>query len=143
MCSDGVHDNTDPQMLGKMPREFGLPYDTWEESEMMNVAAAFDAKAKFATRYIRDLILPRNPDENFRVTPEMVTDKLVQHCIRTTKDSRDFMEQNPGTKQPEDYRKYPGKMDHTTCVSYRIGSFNHSAASSMRPPNVRGAMQKK
>merc|ERR1712188_222000 len=30
-------------------------------------------------------------------------------------------EQNPKKKQPKDYTSFPGKMDHTTCVVFRVG----------------------
>jgi hypothetical protein len=31
------------------------------------------------------------------------------------------MENNPGKKLPKDYVKYPGKMDHATCVAFEVG----------------------
>jgi len=30
------------------------------------------------------------------------------------------MEKNPNTPQPSDYEKFPGKMDHTTCISFNV-----------------------
>lgn len=31
-CSDGIHDNLDPQMLGLLPADFGYPdYATWKD----------------------------------------------------------------------------------------------------------------
>lgn len=33
------------------------------------------------------------------------------------------MEQNPKDKLPLDYKAYPGKMDHATCVVIKVGKF--------------------
>jgi len=46
---------------------------------------------------------------------------LVEHCIKLTDISREFMEKNPDKGLPKDYRKFPGKLDHTTCVSIKVG----------------------
>ena len=32
-----------------------------------------------------------------------------------------FMVDNPGKKLPKDYKEFPGKMDHTTCLATRVG----------------------
>lgn len=56
-------------------------------------------------------------------TPKEVTDRLVNHCITVTKTSRDYMENNQGKRLPEDYIEFPGKMDHTTCLCFRVGRF--------------------
>ncbi|KAL6043570.1 PPM-type phosphatase domain-containing protein [Balamuthia mandrillaris] len=50
-----------------------------------------------------------------------VTNGLVAYCQEHTLVSRDFMEQNPGLPLPKDYKTYPGKLDHTTCVCIRVG----------------------
>jgi len=41
-----------------------------------------------------------------------------------TGNGREFMEQHPNTALEHDYVKYPGKMDHTTCVAFKIGRYN-------------------
>lgn len=45
---------------------------------------------------------------------------LTKHCYDFTKASREFMETNPGKKQPADYKLFPGKMDHTTVVAIKV-----------------------
>lgn len=32
------------------------------------------------------------------------------------------MEQNPKLKLPPDFKLYPGKLDHATCVSFAVGA---------------------
>ena len=44
---------------------------------------------------------------------------LGEHCRRITQSSRDFMETNTFQKLPDDYVRYPGKMDHATMVAFR------------------------
>lgn len=53
--------------------------------------------------------------------PRDVVYRLIDHCVSLTRNARDLMEADASAKQPYDYVKYPGKMDHTTCVCYRIG----------------------
>lgn len=45
---------------------------------------------------------------------------LVDYCVCLTKSSRDWLENVEVGKLPEDYRLYPGKMDHTTCVAVQL-----------------------
>jgi len=54
------------------------------------------------------------------ISPRTVTQALIKHAIKVTRATRTFMETNPTQRQPEDLLSYPGKMDHTTCVSFRV-----------------------
>lgn len=68
------------------------------------------------------------------VTLHNFTETIIQYCLdvcileissyvgKESTDSRKFMEQNPNAALPSDYSKYPGKMDHATCVCIRVGS---------------------
>ena len=44
----------------------------------------------------------------FCLVPGPIVQKLLEHCQRVTKNSRDFLENNPGKRLPSDYSKYPG-----------------------------------
>ena len=55
------------------------------------------------------------------VTPKQVVETLLQYSYDVTKNGREFMEANPKIKQPSDYKLYPGKMDHATCVAVQVG----------------------
>jgi len=50
-----------------------------------------------------------------------VIDVLLKHCVNITKTSREFMEQNSKAKLPPDFKQYPGKLDHATCVCLSVG----------------------
>jgi len=49
-----------------------------------------------------------------------ITKTIIDYCVKTTLSSRQFMENYPKRRTPEDRRVYPGKMDHTTCVCFEI-----------------------
>jgi hypothetical protein len=55
------------------------------------------------------------------LTAEAIVNSIVDHCLMTTKSCREFMETNPDSQQPIDYKNYPGKMDHTTMLCIRTG----------------------
>jgi hypothetical protein len=55
------------------------------------------------------------------VTPSAITKAFVRHAKDTTIPTRTFFKENPGKRLPSDYVKYPGKIDHTTCLSFKVG----------------------
>jgi hypothetical protein len=61
-----------------------------------------------------------------KLSPASITDALINHAIKITDPSREFMEKNSGKKLPDDYTKYPGKMDHSTALCFVVGSKSHS-----------------
>jgi len=118
MVSDGVHDNIDPQQLGIYPLEFNIEASTWEEAEMKYPNETSLAKTNFATQLIGERILY---DQSICSNPQIVTQKVLEYVSTITKDAREFMQNHPNDKQPRNIAQYPGKMDHTTCVTIRVG----------------------
>lgn len=120
IVTDGVHDNLDPQHLGRVPKdmskEYNLAGDKWED---VDSAKAVIAKNAYTTELLLRLL--RTGEE--MPTPKEVADRLIAHCIEVTQKSRQYMEDNNGKRLPEDYIEYPGKMDHTTCLCFRVGRF--------------------
>jgi hypothetical protein len=43
--------------------------------------------------------------------------------LQLTAPSREFFLNNPGRRLPRDYKLFPGKMDHTTCLCIKIHPF--------------------
>eukprot|EP01117_Protostelium_nocturnum_P000783 TRINITY_DN1099_c0_g1_i2.p1 TRINITY_DN1099_c0_g1~~TRINITY_DN1099_c0_g1_i2.p1 ORF type:complete len:1136 (+),score=394.67 TRINITY_DN1099_c0_g1_i2:295-3702(+) len=119
ICSDGIHDNFDPQQLGKGPRQVdsSLNGDDWKEFE--GNTKAEEVKNNFRINEIKKTI-----GEKEQVTPQQIVRSLLNQCIVLTAKCRDYMEQNPGTNQPKDYNLFPGKFDHTTCVAFRVGEIS-------------------
>jgi len=133
IVSDGVHDNLDPQTLGKQPSDLNLNIKSWDE---LPPEGLHRTKAKYMKTLLEELIF-----EDGEVTPSSITDKLMKHCWAVTSKSREYMEKNPNKKQPTDYVGFPGKMDHTTCITFVVGknpvsskSSSSSSSSSTRPP---------
>lgn len=128
VVTDGVYDNFDPQHLGKSPQELKVPggYQTWQEIDNLKddevIKEAEKIKNLFIKRFINAMIGgEKSTKPENKTSPSLFVNKLTDHCLKLTKPSRDFMEQNPTIPLPKDYNKYPGKMDHTTCVAFKIG----------------------
>ncbi len=111
IMSDGVHDNLDPMSLGKLPKDLGLSAVKWTDVPAREAERAKDA---FMLRLGADLL--GRPE-----SPKQAGVLLLQHALNITQPSRDFMITNPKLRLPSDYTLYPGKMDHTTCLTVRVG----------------------
>ncbi|KYR02720.1 protein phosphatase 2C-related protein [Tieghemostelium lacteum] len=146
IMSDGVHDNLDPIMLGKAPSDLNINAKGWEE---LNQDELLKAKTSFMKSLIEELVFEQqqsnlnnssnsnstipvngssssNVEQNGKshkkiINPIDITSKLIDHCSKTTHRARDFMEKYPNKRQPNDYKEFPGKMDHSTCVTFQIG----------------------
>ncbi len=142
--SDGVYDNFDPQHLGLTPREVDslFEYDDWQTAPA-NIAESLKtqfivhrlekmlndfADEEFKVRVFSDLKFNLLPETHFDLQThellaldiEKFVNMLTKHCYDFTKSSRDFMETNPGKKQPADYKLFPGKLDHTTAIAIKV-----------------------
>jgi len=53
-------------------------------------------------------------------TPLDVTNCFVNYSLKITQKTRSFMEKNPKSPEPKVYKQFPGKMDHTTCITIKI-----------------------
>uniref|UniRef100_A0A6B2KY14 PPM-type phosphatase domain-containing protein n=1 Tax=Arcella intermedia TaxID=1963864 RepID=A0A6B2KY14_9EUKA len=114
VTSDGVYDNLDPEHLGKQPLDLQLPeFKTWDQ---MPISFATEVKSKFTCYKINQLFMgckDKNAgDLNFT---------LVDHCYKTTGNSRAYMELHQNAAEPTPYSQYPGKMDHVTAIVLRTG----------------------
>ena len=88
LVTDGVSDNFDPKLLG---------------------IDEVSSKMEWACQRMRELLARA-------FNPVQVVKVLLTLCMATTETSRDWHESGTAGKLPEDYRKYPGKMDHCTCL---------------------------
>lgn len=133
LVSDGVHDNLDPQSLGLEPREVGGPELPWSELSRDVVLQLKSNYAQIELQRIYGALLEAQrlcsdgelrvdgSGDDVDVLPSMLASSLVEHARDVTSASREFLESNPGKRQPTDIRAYPGKLDHTTCVCFRVG----------------------
>jgi len=148
VVSDGVHDNLDPQCLGYEPSEFGLNVKAWDE---IPIADCTKTKTKFMNEYITKIILGADKEDNEDIigfnagpntkriiSPALASKRLIRHCQDITQKSRVWMEQNPQEALEHDYKKFPGKLDHTTVVACTVGCYDPnnekpSQVQSLRP----------
>jgi serine/threonine protein phosphatase PrpC len=132
--SDGVHDNLDPQSLGIPPSDFGIDADNWDDVETDRCTKV---KTEYMNEYITKIILGSGKEDNEAtnfgqnsnaskrpITPPLISKRLVRHCLDMTKKSREWMEQHPQEILENDYKKYPGKLDHTTVVACTVGCYD-------------------
>lgn len=135
LVSDGVHDNLDPQQLGTTPGEADIANTvTWEEAEKVAPGAVEAYKDGFRMRWLQDAFSKESGDNNdtnkhndkadsnvASISPQQIVDVLLRHAVDITRSSRDFMERYPQKRLPQDFKTYPGKMDHVSCVCIRAG----------------------
>lgn len=134
LISDGVHDNCDPQTLGKSPRDFNLDSPTWEEAEKVFSEKGQDIKSDFIEKKIQELITKNGT--RLRPKPKAVTRELLKMCWDLTESSRVWMQNNPNKKLPSDYVEFPGKMDHSTCVCFKVGICDESTQLQKRKKSI-------
>ena len=112
IVSDGVHDNLDPQYLGKTPRDLHINEDDWE---LVEPRVANLAKQKFREQKLLEILSVSDA-----LTPSVVCDLLADYSYDITSAGRTFMEKNPSLELPPDYSTYPGKMDHTSVICLKV-----------------------
>ncbi len=66
---------------------------------------------------------PTSAEDESPFSPFNITNRIMKHCLAATGRGREWMEQNPKEKLPNDYVAYPGKMDHATAAIVRVGKF--------------------
>ena len=119
LVSDGVHDNIDPRQLGKKPSEIGIIVnpDSWDKVKEEKSNDHDNKISEWSEKYLNNLISTTKP-----VTVASINRCLIKNSMDITKSMRNFMEQNPGKRVPPDYLLYPGKVDHTTCIAFKVGN---------------------
>lgn len=164
LLSDGIHDNFDPEMTGKLPFDIQLTEEksvswrdyTYDNFTELTIERIEQSKTKYRTdlmenlfnQYRKDVVKRKirkakrraernsnetessnlenleNDLENAKdmvvMTPQSVNDILFKHTVLMTRSSRHFMRNNPDKKLPNDFSTFPGKMDHSTCVSLSV-----------------------
>jgi len=118
LCSSGVAMNFDPQEMDVQPKAIDntLAVDKWSDL-IGDLGRASDVKNTYRTKKMEEILKKQEGD----ITAEQVSTALIDYCVNLTLAMRDFMQQNPGTKQPRDKSKYPGRFSHVTAVCCRVG----------------------
>lgn len=115
LCTDGVHDNFDPEQLGFHPSSLGFPgVESWDR---ISDDQAQHVKTRYAEKKIASVFKKIGPD----ITPRAIVRGIIDFVFHITKPSREFMHTNPFKKLPKDQKMYPGKMDHSTLICFKVG----------------------
>ncbi|KAH3767670.1 cyclophilin B [Pelomyxa schiedti] len=146
-ASDGVHDNLTPEFLGVQPGDLCARFSamSWEEAMSSNMPLAHNLCETYMASKLEEIVFSAKSNRGFLhgsmlsndVTPTSVANSVLEYCQICTQESRDWMEKNPDKKLPVDYKLYPGKMDHTTCIVIQVGGLGSGplqAGSSAAPP---------
>lgn len=107
----------DPQNMGKLPSDIGIEVEENSWKNVKDHKKVQSTKSAWSETFLNGTFLGTIQE----VTPSSLTEAFVRHAITNTKISRIWMEENQ-QKLPDDAIKYPGKMDHITCLSFKIGS---------------------
>ena len=100
--------------MGLLPPNMQITeFQTWEE---MPAYLVTEAKNRFMCEKMSE-IFGKCKDK----TPPEFNKALVQHSMKITQTARSFMESNPSESEPQGFKKYPGKMDHVTALTVRVG----------------------
>uniref|UniRef100_A0A6B2L0J8 Cyclic nucleotide-binding domain-containing protein n=1 Tax=Arcella intermedia TaxID=1963864 RepID=A0A6B2L0J8_9EUKA len=135
LMTDGVYDNLDPQSLGIPIEETGLKTNLkgsdWslfadvDDEQLLHDIEEY--KTKYMVDTVRDLVEESLKEKGItfhELQAEQIAEKLINQALKITKNSRVYMEQHPGEPQPVDYKAFPGKVDHTTCIVMKVSSTN-------------------
>jgi hypothetical protein len=120
LTSDGLSDNFDPEYQGLLPNDLGLPEEKW--SDVTNFDEAIKAKGLWSCAKMTQLVDTAAAEKGVPVNPTLIVDTLVNYCENLTLSSREWLEGTTTGKLPEDYRLYPGKMDHTSLLACAVRS---------------------
>jgi hypothetical protein len=97
--SDGIHDNFDPEALGKDPSHFGVEVPTWEGVPIEDYVLIKDSFRKTQLeKHIKSTLSPVD-----------TVQAIFKYVDNLTEPTRKFMESNQGKEEPKDYKKFPGK----------------------------------
>eukprot|EP01126_Amoeba_proteus_P065441 TRINITY_DN9309_c0_g1_i3.p1 TRINITY_DN9309_c0_g1~~TRINITY_DN9309_c0_g1_i3.p1 ORF type:complete len:482 (-),score=114.32 TRINITY_DN9309_c0_g1_i3:232-1620(-) len=126
IISDGVYDNFDPEHLGTSPCNLMERYSKfffWDGPPLDGYNDWSEVPPELVTKIKEDFILQkleRKLNKQEDITPNLLVKTLLIKALKVTRPSRLYMEMHPLSQEPVDYREFPGKMDHTTCICVRI-----------------------
>jgi len=141
ITTHGVHENLDPEYVGLLPLDVQRLLNSVQPEKEKQAATARDEEAlqswskidpiksqAFRDWYRESYLAKLINELEEPVTPRVITKAVIDYCLRNTTMTREYMEMNPNVRTyPKDFRLYPGKMDHTTCVTFQVGRIYRSS----------------
>lgn len=130
LCTDGVHENLDPELNGLLPKDLTQLVANMQGRVNMNLrpdqlTSRWDQldpiKADALKTLYRNTLLEKIFSElESPPDPRQVTKALINFCNKNTRSAREYVEQNE-KQLPVDHQLYPGRMDHATCLVFQVG----------------------
>lgn len=125
LMSDGVWMNLDPEIQGRSPaycRSVTDPDVQMCEADVdadlawtdLSPERSYNMKTKYCERMVLRMV------QQGHDSPTLLTRELLRHCEALTRPLRQFMQDNPYTAPPQDYTAYPGAMDHSTALVFKV-----------------------
>jgi len=111
LTTQGIHSNMDPEYLGKTPMDFKIESQDWE-GVPSNILHSI--KSKSQSEIIKSL-------SKGKASPTSLAQSLVSHAWEITAKTRSYVENNADKKLPSPSSKFPGKLDHATCICFAVG----------------------
>jgi len=142
LVTDGVYDNLDPQQLGISVEEAKLDAPAWEQADAHAAEKAKDIyRTVLISKKLKEMCAEVAQDadddkgkkkkKNDKIDIRQlglqdVAHNLLHHAKTVTKYSRRWMQEHPTARMPDARSKKRdplmlGKMDHTTCLVFRVG----------------------
>lgn len=118
LATDGVADNLDPFELGEDPETLSPEFAglTWEQAAARSPAKLEEERCRYACAKLESIVACAGETPP---TPESLCAKLIAYCADVTSSTREYFATN-SERLPDDYKTYPGKVDHTTCLVYKV-----------------------
>jgi hypothetical protein len=111
-------------MLGKLPEEFQVRASSWDAVESMKGSKLYSETEKRLSGFAQTMCKNIIKDNS---SPVPIVDNLLAHCVKTTKNMREFSEANQSKPVPKDYKEYPGMGKFWECLGFRVlGKMDHA-----------------
>lgn len=114
-CSDGIHDNFDPEGIGLLPTDLGLKGESWKDKDIPKEEQQpyLEAKGNWATQELGKMYGKAGGNK------EEFKDAVYQYIKNLNENSMIFLMQNVA-QLPDDHIKYPGKVDHAGSIFLEV-----------------------
>eukprot|EP00727_Mastigamoeba_balamuthi_P004505 m51a1_g14052 putative cytosolic carboxypeptidase 1 (1825) ;mRNA; r:1197061-1204516 len=129
LASDGLHDNLDPEMLGRLPKE-AAACAGYEDPQVDQWSSMASHQRQTIKRRFAEEALARMWD-SAAGDPASFVDRAVRHCFDWTTATRQWIKDQPHKRVPPDYASFPGKPDHVSILCFRVG-FQRPVAAALK-----------
>lgn len=116
MCSDGIHDNFDPKILGLSPKEVDskLTGDKWNDDDLHHIAA----RNKYVRIKLQKVLQEYKNEKRLKTFLHNDVNDALNSFVQNSSLKRKLHMMETEGREPESYKDYPGKLDHAGLIVY-------------------------